>query len=121
MIGNVRGKDVLLVDDMVDTGGSVIAAIEELKNHGDNDITVVCAHPLMNGEARTKLDLIFQKALENNWKFQMVGTKVVEHLNPPTWYLSFPIEKLIARAVEKINSRGSVTKVQNNLSLNSNS
>ena len=43
----------------------------------------------------------------------MVGTSVIRHENTPHWYHTFHIESLIAQVLEKINSRGSVTGVQN--------
>ena len=121
LIGEVKGRDILLVDDIVDTGGSVASSIQELKEQGANDITIACVHPLMNGDCWEKLDLIHKKSVSDGWRFSMTGTSVVEHKDPPTWYTTYKIEKLIARVLEKINSRGSVTSVQDNSSLNSNS
>lgn len=113
LIGEVAGRNVLLVDDIIDTGGSVISAIEELKEQGAANINVACVHPLLNGEAWEKLEMINQRATTEGWRFNMVGTSVIDHRDTPDWYHVFPIEPLIARVLEKINSRGSVTGVQN--------
>ena len=45
-----KRRDVLLVDDIVDTGGSVVSSIQELKKQGAKNITIACVHPLMNGD-----------------------------------------------------------------------
>ncbi|MBT4160706.1 MAG: ribose-phosphate pyrophosphokinase [Gammaproteobacteria bacterium] len=114
LIGEVQDRDVLLVDDIIDTAGSVVSAIDELKNQGARNINVACVHPLLNGPAWERLSDIHTRATNEGWNFQMVGTTVIGHDNPPDWYKAFPVEKLIAQVLEKINSRGSVTGVQDN-------
>jgi len=113
LIGEVADRDVLLVDDIIDTAGSVVSAIEELKNQGANNINVACVHPLLNGPAWDRLSDIHARSEKEGWLFQMVGTTIINHENTPEWYRTFPIEKLISQVLEKINSRGSVTGVQN--------
>ncbi len=115
LIGEVDGRDVLLVDDIVDTAGSVVSAIEELKLQGAKNINVGCVHPLMNGPAWDRLSKVSERAKQEGWEFKMVGTSVIDHQNTPDWYHIFPIEGLIAQVLEKINLRGSVTGVQNAL------
>ncbi len=113
LIGDVEGRNVLLVDDIIDTAGSVGAAIEELKNRGAEDIVVACVHPLFSEPAWERLHAVKARSVNEGWNFQMVGTSTVVHENPPDWYHSFRTEKLLAAILEKINSRGSVTGVQN--------
>ena len=112
LIGEVKNRNVLLVDDIIDTAGSVVSAIEELKTQGALDINVACVHPLFNGPAWDRLSGIHDMAVSDGWKFQMVGTSVITHEDTPDWYHTFHIENLIGQVLEKINSRGSVTGVQ---------
>ena len=112
LIGDVDGRDVLLVDDIIDTAGSVGAAVEELKSRGAGNIIVACAHPLLSDPAWERLAAVKQRSVDEGWDFQMVGTSSVVHEQTPDWYHSFRIEKLLAAILEKINSRGSVTGVQ---------
>ncbi|RMD50088.1 MAG: ribose-phosphate pyrophosphokinase [Ignavibacteria bacterium] len=56
IIGEVEGKDVLLVDDLIDTGGTFVAAIEALKNKGANKIYGAVTHPLLSGSAMEKIE-----------------------------------------------------------------
>ena len=51
IIGNVEGKDVLLVDDLIDTAGTFVSAIEALKKDGANEIYGAITHPLFSGPA----------------------------------------------------------------------
>ncbi|MHB1687102.1 MAG: ribose-phosphate diphosphokinase [Ignavibacteriaceae bacterium] len=51
IIGSVENKDVLLVDDLIDTAGTFIGAIEALKNKGAKNIYGAITHPLLSGQA----------------------------------------------------------------------
>lgn len=113
LIGEVADRDVLLVDDIIDTAGSVVAAIKELKEQGAKNINVACVHPVFSDPAWERLHEIHELACREGWTFNMVGTSVINHGDTPDWYHSFEIERLVARVLEKINSRGSVTGVQN--------
>jgi len=111
LIGDVKNKNVLLVDDIVDSAGSVVAAIDELKSHGALNIVLACSHPIMSGSAWERLSEVYERAKREGWTFNFVGTSTVEHHDTPNWYHCFHIEKLIGTIIQKINSRGSVAKV----------
>jgi ribose-phosphate pyrophosphokinase len=111
LIGQVVDRNVLLVDDIIDTAGSVVAAIDELKQHGARDITIACAHPVLSGPAWDRLAAVSDRAAEEGWGFRLVGTSSVVHDKTPDWYLEFPIEELLSQVITKINSRGSVTGI----------
>ncbi len=51
LIGNVQGKDVLIVDDEVDTAGSVVEAVNLVKEHGAEDIYLSFTHPVLSPPA----------------------------------------------------------------------
>jgi ribose-phosphate pyrophosphokinase len=55
LIGNVEGKDVIIVDDLVDTAGSLKEAVEIIKENGANDVYVSFAHPVLSGPAVDRL------------------------------------------------------------------
>lgn len=56
IIGDVKGKNVLLVDDLIDTAGTFISAINALKDQGANEIYGAVTHPVLSGEAIKKLE-----------------------------------------------------------------
>ncbi len=51
IIGSVKDKDVLIVDDLIDTGGTFVGAIEALKKEGAREIYGAITHPLFSGPA----------------------------------------------------------------------
>jgi len=51
LIGDVEGKDIILVDDMVDTAGTMCKGAELLKERGASSIVAACTHPLLSGPA----------------------------------------------------------------------
>jgi ribose-phosphate pyrophosphokinase len=55
LIGDVKEHDVIIVDDEVDTGGSIAQAVEVVKNHGAGDIYVAFIHPLFSRSASQRL------------------------------------------------------------------
>lgn len=63
VIGDVQGKNVLLVDDMIDTGGTFIATINALKDRGAMDIYGAITHPVFSGGAVDKISATAIKKL----------------------------------------------------------
>lgn len=55
LIGDVKGRDVIIVDDEVDTGGSIEQAINVVKNYGARDIYLAFIHPIFSKDAVEKL------------------------------------------------------------------
>lgn len=55
LIGNVEGKDVIIVDDLVDTAGSIVEAVDIVKKNGANDIYLSFAHAVLSDPAVDRL------------------------------------------------------------------
>lgn len=55
VIGDVRGRDVIIVDDEVDTGGSVAQAVRIVKDHGARDVYLCFVHPVLSTPAVERL------------------------------------------------------------------
>jgi len=51
IIGDVNGRDVIVPDDEIDTGGTILAAIEIALERGANSVTAACVHPLLSDRA----------------------------------------------------------------------
>lgn len=55
LIGDVDGRDVIIVDDLVDTAGSIREAVNLVKRQGANDVYVMFTHPVLSDPARERL------------------------------------------------------------------
>lgn len=55
LIGNVEGKNCIMVDDMVDTAGSLTEAARALKKFGAKDIYACCTHPILTDPALSRI------------------------------------------------------------------
>ena len=51
IIGDVKGKDVVLIDDIIDTGGTICMAADMMMKEGANSVRAICTHPLLTGNA----------------------------------------------------------------------
>jgi len=56
IIGDVKGRCCLIVDDMVDTAGTLCKAADALKNDGAKQVLAYCTHPVLSGRAIENID-----------------------------------------------------------------
>jgi len=66
---DIKGRDIVVFDDIISTGGTIAAAVKMLKEQGARKVYAACAHPLLVGEAKKK---IMQSGAE-----EIVGTDCV--------------------------------------------
>ncbi|MGB9521892.1 MAG: ribose-phosphate diphosphokinase, partial [Anaerolineales bacterium] len=55
LIGDVQGRDVIIVDDEIDTGSSVSQAVNLVKTKGAQDVYLVCVHPILSQNAAERI------------------------------------------------------------------
>ena len=56
LIGDVEGMDVVLVDDIIDTAGTITRAAEVIMKEGANSVRAFCTHPILSGEAINRIN-----------------------------------------------------------------
>ena len=56
IIGEVDGKNILIIDDLIDTGGTFVNAVNALKNDGAKDIYGACTHAVFSGESLERIN-----------------------------------------------------------------
>src|ERR1051325_205443 len=55
-IGEIEGKDIVLVDDIIDTGGTLCKAADMMMDRGAASVRAVCTHPLLSGKAYENIE-----------------------------------------------------------------
>jgi ribose-phosphate pyrophosphokinase len=67
LVGDVEGRDCLLVDDMIDTGGTILAAARSLKENGARRVIVAATHPVFSHPAVERLsDPVIDRVVVTN-------------------------------------------------------
>jgi ribose-phosphate pyrophosphokinase len=112
VIGDVVGRSVLIVDDIVDTAGSVESAVHSLWNEGATDIVVAGVHLLLSGEGRERLSRLQVEAATRGHSFRVASTGSVVHPAPAAWMASMGLEPLLADVIRSVNTRGSVRALE---------
>jgi len=56
LIGDVKGKDIIMIDDMIDTGGTLTKAADMMMDNGANSVRAFCTHPVLSGQAYDKIN-----------------------------------------------------------------
>jgi ribose-phosphate pyrophosphokinase len=111
LVGNVSGKDVLIPDDMISTGGTIVNAARLLKLHNAKKIYIACSLPFFNHPALE----ILQDAYEQGDIDCVMGTDAVfwgEKFNKETlWYHEVSIAPLFAQVIYNINTKHSVSEL----------
>jgi len=56
LIGDVKGKDIILVDDIIDTAGTITRAANLMMENGAASVRAFCTHPVFSGDAYEKIE-----------------------------------------------------------------
>ncbi|MGZ4651301.1 MAG: ribose-phosphate diphosphokinase [Kineosporiaceae bacterium] len=105
VVGQVAGRTCLLVDDMIDTGGTIVAAAEALRENGAAEVLVAATHAVLSGPAVDRI------------KNSLISEVIVTNTLPIDPERSFPqltvlsIAPMIARAIREVFDDGSVTSL----------
>jgi len=105
MIGDVKGKNVLIVDDILDTGGTIMNAAIFLKSQGAKSVRLALTHGLFSGNA---LDKIKDSAVDKIFITDSINQKPEVLKNKKIRIVS--ISQLLAKAIERILSGESMSK-----------
>ncbi|MBL0332571.1 MAG: ribose-phosphate pyrophosphokinase [Chlorobiota bacterium] len=101
LVGEVEGKDILVIDDMIDTGGTFINAVNAIKERGALKIYGACTHPVLSGNS---YELIENSALE-----LLVATDSLPLKKHSDKILIKSVADLFADAILRINGNASVS------------
>ncbi len=113
LLGDVRGKTVLMADDMLATGGTMIVAMRELTALGAKKIICMVSLPLFNGSAVED----FEQAYQEGIFYRIIGTNAVFHgrdLLSKEWYIQADITELFARVISRLHHGRSISPLLDN-------
>lgn len=101
IIGDVSGRDVVLIDDICDTARTLAKAAELIMENGANSVRAVCTHPVLSGDA--------YKTIENSALTELIVTDTIaaQKTSPKIRVLS--TAGLFGRAIANVNEHGSIS------------
>jgi len=108
IIGDVKGKTCIIVDDIIDSGGTIVNAVEALKKSGANDVYVFITHAVLSGDAVKKIKgskikkLIITDTIDNSQKIK--NNQKIQVLS---------VAPLMAEAIKRISNSTSVSDLFN--------
>jgi len=106
IIGDVTNRNCIIVDDMVDTGGTLYQAARVLKEKGAATVTAYCTHPILSGKAVTNLEL---SALDELVITDTIPLTAEAQKNSKIRQLS--ISGLLAETIYRVNHKESVSSL----------
>ncbi len=105
VVGDVRGRVCLLVDDMIDTAGTICQAAAALREHGAAKVIAAATHPILSGPAAQRLNAsAFEEVIVTN------TLPIRDDLHIPKLTV-LSIAPLLAKAIQEVFVDGSVTSL----------
>lgn len=101
VIGNVEGANVVIVDDMIDTAGTMCNAAELLREKGAVSVRAVCTHPILSGKAYERL--------ENSVLEELVVSDTIPLSRESEKIKVLSVADLFAKAIRKIHDQESIS------------
>ncbi|MEW6245454.1 MAG: ribose-phosphate pyrophosphokinase [Nitrospirota bacterium] len=106
IIGDVEGKSALLLDDMIDTAGTIVQGAQACAEKGAREVWAACTHPVLSGPA---LDRLQQSCLREIVVTNTIPLKEKERLCPKLHLLS--VAPLLGEAITRIHEEESVSSL----------
>jgi ribose-phosphate pyrophosphokinase len=106
VIGEVKNQNVIILDDMVDTAGTLVLAADALVNEGARRVFAACTHPLLSGQAVEKIE---RSALEKIFVTNTVPLSEKAKRSQKINVLS--VAALFGEAIRRINEGSSVSSL----------
>ncbi len=103
VIGNIKGKNVLIVDDLIDTAGTFVNAVTALRDNGAKEIYGACTHPILSGKAVERINGSAVTSL------MVTDTIPLRELSPKIELRS--VAKLFAEAIIRTHNHESISSL----------
>ncbi|MFM8913236.1 MAG: ribose-phosphate pyrophosphokinase [Flammeovirgaceae bacterium] len=103
LIGEVEGKDVILIDDLVDTGGTLCKAASLLKEKGASSVRAICTHPVLSGKA--------YENIQGSDLSELVVSDTIPLKQNISKIKVLTVSDLFAKAIRKIHDHESISSL----------
>jgi len=103
VIGNVENKDIVLVDDLIDTGGTLAKASIVLKAEGARSVRAICTHPILSGNA--------YENIENSALEELVVTDTIPLHKESKKIKVLSVANLFAKGIKKTHTNESISSL----------
>ena len=102
LIGGVKGKDVVMIDDMVDTAGTLTKAADLMINQGASSVRAICTHGLFSANAYERL--------ENSQLTEIVVTNTIPREHKSSKIKEISVAVLFADTIKRIHDKKSISE-----------
>jgi len=102
LIGDVKGKDVVMIDDMVDTAGTLAKASDLMINQGASSVRAICTHGLFSANAYERL--------ENSQLTEIVVTDTIPREHKSSKIKEISVAVLFADTIKRIHDKKSISE-----------
>lgn len=107
IIGDIEGKNVILIDDMIDTAGTITNGANALKELGAKDVYACCTHPVLSGPAVERIEKSEIKELVITDSIPLSEEKKIDKI------VVRSVSPIFAEAIQRIYKNVSVSKLFN--------
>lgn len=103
IIGNVEGKKCILIDDMIDTAGTITLAAQALEDAGATEVYACCTHPVLSGPAIERIENSVMKKVIVTDSIQLTEDKMSDKI------VQISVSELMGDAIKRIHENKSVS------------
>lgn len=101
IIGDVTGQDIVLIDDICDTAGTLAKAASLIMENGANSVRAVCSHAVLSGKA--------YETIENSALAELIVTDTIPLKQESSKIKVLSTADLFAKAIANVNEHGSIS------------
>lgn len=103
IIGEIEGKNILMVDDLIDTAGTITNAAAALKSRGALSVTAACTHPILSGPAYQRM--------EDSPIDTLLVTDTVPLQKPSNKIKVLSVAGIFAEAIQRIHTEDTISSL----------
>jgi len=107
IVGNVKNKTVILIDDLIDTAGSIIKGSRALMKAGAKEIYICATHPVIAGPAKERIEASLKEGLFK--EIIVTNTIPIQSEGNLNGITVLSVAKIFARAIDRIHTNQSIS------------